>query len=83
VEPNDLQKPDLRRALVVPDICHQFRKILTGIHRYMMVNTTWHLCLACGAPSKSIIPVLRKAQTNVALISVRSKQLNSELLTMR
>jgi len=83
MEPNNLQKPGMRVAFIVPDICYQTRRILRGIHRYMVANTSWHLRLACRTPSQRIIPVLKKAGVNGAFVSVRSQKIDSELLTMR
>ena len=80
--PNNLQKPDMRVAFIVPDICYQTRRILSGIHRYMVTNANWHLRLACRTPSKSIIPALKKAGVDGAFVSVRTQNMDSELLTM-
>jgi LacI family transcriptional regulator len=79
---NHLQKPSLRVAFIVPTIGRNTRRILMGIYRYTLANTTWHFRLACG-DSLSILPALKKAEINGAFISVQSEQVNSELLAMR
>lgn len=71
-----------RVAFVVPNIDHNTRRVLLGIHRYMVTNTGWHLRLACG-DSLSILPALEKQEVDGAFISVRSEQVRSRLLAVR
>ena len=77
-----MQNSDMKVAFIVPDICYQTRRILKGIHRYMMTNTNWHLRLACRIPPNRIIDTLSEAEVNGAFVSIRSKNIDRKLLNI-